>query len=538
MANSVEEIRGKLKELVERLGGIKAVMAAAGLLFFASVLSYIVYNNTGERDFAVLYTHLNPDDAGNVLSLLQENRTPYEVQGDGSIILAPRSKIYDIRLKLAAKGIPRAQAVGLELFEEPKMGTTQFQENVNFLRGIEGELVRTIRQIDAISDAKVNIALPKDSIFVREADSTKASVIIRMWPGRDLSREQVKAIVFLVSHAVPKLDPSNVTVVDNRGRVLSDILEEPDEVGSGETLAVAKKRLERRLEKNVQSMLAKALGPEKVVVRIAVDLETGSVRQTDELYDPDKTAVVSERKIQQSGQDTQKTPAGVPGTASNVPATTATTAGTTANSTTSKKDVTTNYDVSKSMVDTEKPIFAIKKLSIGVLIDGKYQHSKDSNGTEARTFVPRTEAELDSYNRLIKSAVGFDEKRGDTISVISVPFETEENVTQAVADTMTKKEMIIYGLLGLAGLILLTILLWLVKRLFKKAPEPIPATANEAAAPSEVAEELKAAHEREARVMVLEDNENYMDIMDIIDENPQIIASLIGKWIKEETPAA
>lgn len=525
-------------DLVGRLGGIKAVMAAAGLLFFASVLSYIVYNNTGERDFAVLYTHLNPDDAGNVLSVLQESRIPYEVQGDGSIILAPRSEIYDLRLKLAAKGIPRAKAVGLELFEEPKMGTTQFQENVNFLRGIEGELVRTIRQIDAISDAKVNVALPKDSIFVRETDATKASVIIRMWPGRDLSREQVKAIVFLVSHAVPKLDPSNVTVVDNRGRVLSDMLEEPDQIDSGGTLADAKKQLERRLEKNVQSMLAKALGPEKVVVRVAVDLETGSIRQKDELYDPDKTAVVSERKVQQSGKDTKNAPSGVPGTASNVPATSTAAGAATANSTTSKKDVTTNYDVSKSLVDTEKPIYAIKKLSIGVLIDGKYTLRKDANGTESRTFVPRSDAELDSYNRLIKSAVGFDDKRGDTISVVSVPFETESEPRPVAPATMSKKEMIIYGLLGLAGLILLIVLIWLVKRLFKKVPEPVTASTTEAATPAQMAEELKSAHEREARVMVLEDNENYVDIMDIIDENPQIIASLIGKWLKEESSAA
>jgi len=537
LASGWDDVRTKAVDLINRLGGMKAVMAAAGLLFFASLLSYIVYDNTGDRDFAVLYTHLNPDDAGSVLSVLQENRIPYEVKGDGSIILAPRSAIYDIRLKLAAQGIPRAKAVGLELFEEPKMGTTQFQENVNYLRGIEGELVRTIRQIDAVQDAKVNIALPKDSIFVREADEPKASVIIRMWPGRDLSREQVKAIVFLLSHAVAKLDPSNVTVVDNSGRVLSDMLEEPDRAKSGDALADAKKRLERQMEKNVQSMLAKALGAENVVVRVAVDLETGSIRQKDELYDPDRTAVVSERKIQQSGQDTKRNPSGVPGTASNVPATTAATAAATANSTNTKKDVTTNYDVSKSMIDTEKPIFSIKKLSIGVLIDGKYALRKDANGTESRTFIPRTDAEIDSYNRLIKSAVGFDEKRGDTISVISVPFEAEKESAEVVPAEMSKREMLMYALFGLAGLIMLVVLLWLIKRLFKKVPEPATKQVAEAATPAQVAEELKAAHEREAKVMVLEDNENYVDILELIDDNPQIIASLIGKWIKEESPA-
>jgi len=536
LASGWEEVRNKGAALIEQLGGVKTVMAAAGLLFFALLLSYVVYDNTGDRDFVVLYTHLNPDDAGSVLGALQQDGVPYEIQSNGSIILVPRSAVYEIRLKLAAEGIPRAKAVGLELFAEPKMGTTQFQENVNYLRGIEGEMIRTIRQIDAVEDAKVNIALPKESIFVREADETKASVVIRLWAGRDLSREQVKAIVFLLSHAVSKLKPENVTVVDNRGRVLSDLLEEPDQSQNGDALADAKKRLERQMEKNVQSMLAKALGAENVVVRVSVDLETGSLRQKDELYDPDRTAVVSEHKLQQSGQDSRLNPAGVPGTASNVPATTGTTNGVTTNSTSTKKDVTTNYDVSKSTVDTEKPIFAIKKLSIGVLIDGKYNASRDANGTQSLTFVPRTEAELDSYERLIKSSVGFDGERGDTISVVSVPFEVSKASEPEPDDEQAKRNLLMYVLMGLAALIMLLVIFWLLKRMFKKPPAPV-APVVETPVPAEMADELKAAHEREARVMVLEDNENYQDIMNIIDDNPQIIASLISKWIKEESHA-
>ncbi len=532
----MDALRKKVTEFVNNIGGVKTVMTAAVVLFVLSLISFVVYKNSGDRDYAVLYTHLNPDDAGSVLSVLQENRVPYEVKGDGSIILAPRDAIYDLRLKLAAQGIPRAKAVGLELFAEPKMGTTQFQENVNYLRGIEGELVRTIRRIDAVQDAKVNIALPKESIFVRDEEVPKASVIIQAWPGRELSREQVKAIVFLLSHAVPKLTAANVTVVDNSGRVLSDMLEEPDAAKSGDALANAKKQLEGRIEKNVQSMLGKALGAEKVVVRVAVDLETGSVRQKDELYDPDKTAVVSERKIQENGEDRKTTPSGVPGTATNVPAVTGQAGTATANSTKTKKDVTTNYDVSKSLIDTEKPIYAIKKLSIGVLIDGKYKSVKEGNGTESRTFIPRTEAELESYRSLIKSAVGFDEVRGDTISVISVPFEIEKESFHGVQEAMSEREMLMYGLLGAAGLIVLLLLLWLMKRLMKKAPERTLKSIEEPqATPAQVAEELQEAQKREGRSKNnLENNENYTDIIEIIDEHPEMMASLIGKWIKEE----
>ncbi len=527
----MKEVQEKTIEFAQSKSGLKALSLIFGVLLLIALLSFVAYQSSAAKDYSVLYTHLNPDDAGNVLSALQEENIPYKVEGGGSIIMAPSDKVYEIRLKLAAKGIPNTTVVGLELFEEPKMGTTQFQENVNFMRAIEGELVRTIRQIDAVKDAKVNIALPKESIFVREAEEPKASVIIRLWPGKDLNKEQIKATVFLVSHSVPKLKSENVTVVDNLGRVLSDVIEGPGEEEEGDQNVHIKKGLERQVEKNVQSMLAKALGAEKVVVRASVEIETGKIHQQDELYDPDKTAVVSERKIQENDQSTRTENAGVPGASTNVPpvinAAPREALGTQKN----KKDTTTNYNVSKSLVDTKKPIFEIKKLSVGVLIDGKYRVTKDANGTESRTFVPRSDEELGSYEELIKSAIGFDADRGDKITVMSVPFEASAIEIEMGPSEYTTQDIALFAGIGILGLVLIAILGLVGAKALKGKKEEAPSIPI----PEEAKRGLKAAHEREAETMILEREPAYNAILDIVDETPEHIASLIGKWLKEET---
>ncbi len=506
----------------------KLFFALAGAAIFL-LIAIVVLKTVQKENYGVLYTHLNPDDAGAILSVLQEEKIPYKIEGDGTIIMVPKEKIYDVRLKLAAKGLPSSKVVGFEIFEEPKMGTTHFQENVNYLRAIEGELTRTIKELDAVSGAKVNIALPQSSIFAREEDEAKASVIVKLRPGMDLSKEQIKAVVFLVSHAVPKLKPQNVTVVDNRGRVLSDILEESKQKDLSDPVAL-KKRVERDIEKRIQSMLAQAIGPQRVVVRATVDIDSAKITQRNEIYDPDKAAVVSERKIQEKEKGLKRDQTGAPGTPTNVPAVIST-----GNNSVvldrNKKDVTTNYNVSKSLIDTQKELFEIKKLSIGVLIDGKYIEKKDGNTTK-KEFVPRSKEELASYEELIKSAVGFDPKRGDKITVISVPFEaTEEEFFKESAFGGEDKTLLFA--LGGAAAVLLVLLLFFVKKA-KKAKEEAQRIALEQQTVRESMEEMSKLHQEESALIDLSSEPSYQKILDMVDENPELIASMVSKWMKEE----
>ena len=526
---NIENIKNKIPENIRELLTPKNLAILLAGLLLISLLGLVAIKTFNKEEYAVLYTHLNPDDAGNILAVLQEEHIPYKVEGDGSIILVPKDKVYEIRLKLAAKGIPSSKTVGFEIFEEPKMGITNFQENINYLRALEGELARTIREIDAVQDARVNIALPKESIFVRETDEPKASVVIKLWPGRDLTKEQVKAIVFLVSHAVPRLKPENVTVVDNKGRVLTDLIEDSDKVATGKAIEI-KRKLEKQIEKNVFAILSKALGPDKVAVKAAVEIEIGNVRQRDEIYDPDRTAVVSERKIQEKERGTQTNPAGPPGTSTNVPPVIQ--GGNQGSSTTSreKKDVTKNYDVTKTLVDTQKPIFRIKRVSVGVLLDGKYIKEKTKDGKTVEKFVPLSKEELEQYKKLVESVVGYNPKRGDKITVISVPFSKTASAQAFYPYSEEKRNTyIMIGGIVLLILILLGILLFILKKKKKEKIEAVtPGISPEAVAG------LYAAHEGEVEEFKIEREPIYKKILEVSEESPELIAKLLSKWLKEE----
>ncbi len=524
---NIEEIKNKIPENIRNLLTPRNIALLLAGLFLVSVLSFALVKLMSREDYAVLYTHLNPDDAGSILAVLQEENIPYKVEGNGSIILVPKDKVYEVRLKLAAKGLPSSQTVGFEIFEEPKMGITQFQENVNYLRALEGELARTIRDIDAVQSARVNIALPKESIFVRETDEPKASVVVKLWPGRDLTKEQIKAIVFLVSHAVPRLKPENVTVVDNKGRVLTDFLDD-EENNTSKTVEI-KRKLEKQIEKNVYAILSKALGADKVAVKASVEVEVGNLRQKEEIYDPDRTAVVSERKIQETEQGTKTPQAGAPGTATNVPPVIQ---GATSTERTqrSKKDITRNYDVTRTFVDTEKPIFRIKRVTVGVLLDGKYIKEKTKDGKEIEKFVPLSKEEIEKYKALVESVVGFNPERGDKVTVISVPFSktgTEEFYPYKEKGAFSNIAVIV-GIIALIA-ILAGILFFLLKK--KRKQEEIPAVAGMS---PEAVVGIYAAHEKEMEEFKIEREPIYKKILEVSEDSPELIAKLLSKWLKEE----
>lgn len=522
-----KQIVEKLKSVLEDKGKLKHIIVAVAGLFLVVSLSLIFFSVFKKEDYAILYTNLNPDDAGSVLTVLGQENIPYRIEGNGTIIMVPKDKVYETRLKLASKGLPSGKVVGFEIFEEPKLGTTHFQENINFLRAVEGELVRTIKHIDAVADAKVNIALPKDSIFVREDDEAKASVVVKLYPDKDLSKEQVKAIVFLVSRAVTNLKPENVTVVDNRGRVLSDLIEDDKTVSEDKAIDL-KRKLERQIEKDIQSMLVKVAGPERVVVKASVEVETGKVNQKDEIYDPDKVAVVSERKIKESESESPQTVNAPPGTPTNVPPVMNVPVFGGGTKQREKSDVTTNYDVSRSMVETQKPLFVIKKISVGVMMDGKYKEIKDKEGNTVRQYEPRSPQELQSYENLIKSSIGFNQERGDQVTVVSVPFEAvkEEKVEVSKAENIAK--LIIAGILLL---ILLGLIAFIFLKFRKRKGPAVVSPGLETVAAGEFA---KAYMEEEKILGKFEDIPEYVKLINIAQESPELIAGLISKWLKEE----
>ena len=517
------ELLERLREALKSHANLKTIILVLGALTIVSLLSLILIKGSSTEDYAVLYTHLSPDDAGEILAVLQEERIPYKVVGDGSIILVPKDKVYDVRLKLAAKGLPHGKVVGFELFDEPKLGITQFQQNVEYLRALEGELERTIKRLDAVKSVKVNIALPRDSIFVRQEEEPKASVLVELWPGKELTEEQVKAIIFLVSHAVPGLKPENVTVVDNKGRVLSDLVEGKGEESPSRELRV-KKQLEREIERKVRSLLARALGGGKVVVSASVEVETGKLRRQKEIYDPDMTAVVSQRKVQEREIGRSETPQGPPGTSSNVPPVIQSSPAAKIVER-EKKDVTTNYDVSKTLESTELPIFRIKRITVGVLVDGKYKEVEGEEGKVTRQFIPRSKEELKTYEEIVKSAIGYDPKRGDRVTVASVPFESETEAqfhsAQAAPLYWPYAVAAGAGLLGVAA-----VAFFLLRRRRGEEIEGAPTPTEE------LLQEMRAQQQEIAELRI-EQDPTYLKVVEVGRSHPELIANVVSKWLRE-----
>lgn len=528
MPLNLATIKDKVKPFFEDKDKLKYLILGFAGLFLTAILLTTLFSFLRKEDYSVLYSNLKPDDAGNVLTVLSQEGIDYKVEGNGSIIMVPKEKVYETRLKLAAKGLPSGKVVGFEIFEEPKLGTTQFQESVNYIRAVEGELVRTIKHIDAVADAKVNISLPKDSIFVKEDEEAKASVIVKLYPDKDLTKEQVKAIVFLVSRAVNNLKPENVTVVDNRGRVLSDLIDEQQEIASSDKAIDIKRRIEKQIEKDIQSMLAKVAGPERVVVKATVDLEMGKVNQKDEIYDPDKVAVVSERKIKESETESPQSINAPPGTPTNVPPVMNVPVFSGGTKQKEKSDITTNYDVSKSLIETQKPLFVIKRVSVGVMIDGKYKEVKDKDGNITTQFEPRSQQEIQSYENLIKSAIGFNADRGDQVTVVSVPFEA---VNQP-KELEEKPSYLKFLIMGILLLLLLGLVVILLLKSRKKKEEQT--TVSTGLAKEVASAYLSKAYEEKQAIEAFEDIPEYVKVLKVAEESPEMIANLISKWLKEE----
>ena len=524
------EIKNKLKTYIDKIrpyiNSRNVTFAIAGIAA-GLLLAFVIFSFKSSQEssnYAVLYTNLSPQDAGAILEKLQQWNVPYKVAGEGSIILVPRDIVYQIRLKLAAEHLPGGKTVGFEIFDNPKFGMTEFEQNVNYLRALEGELARTIESIEAVQSAKVLIAIPKESIFVREHPKPTASVLLRLKPGADLTPEQIKAIMYLVAHAVPNLTWDRVTVADNRGRLLSELVKQELQKYSKQELEV-KSKLELELANKVKSLLIQAFGPEHIQVAASVEVEVGKENITESLVNPDLTAIVSQRKIQEKEDSIKKTPLASPGTDTNVPPTSLPNFEVT-QSKKSKKDTTTNFDVSKVLRKVEKPIFKIKRLTVSVLIDKNLVKDKK---------------QIELIQKLVEDAVGYNPQRGDKVTVAAIPFGYITQLKQMLeARPVSFWERYNYAILSLVlGILLAGMILgyFLYKR--KRYIEMLEAEKRK------LEEEIRKREEEElakAQGALAPEEEQYKELteqlIDLANESPEVVATVIRKWMKEDITIA
>ncbi len=428
MAKSLADFGRQASAVLKTLSAGKLISLT--ILVVATIWGLTALINwSGQPEYLPLYSHLSAEDAGEVVARLREQKIPYKLSHDGGTVQIPGEKLYDVRLELASQGLPRGSGVGFEVFDNTKLGMTEFVQNINYQRALQGELSRTINGLNEVESSRVHIVMPERSLFIEEEEPATASVILKLHHARWLNDDQIKGIVHLISSSVPRLSPENVTIVDQKGKLLAGVQEEPTAAQISSDQLEFQDRKERLIEKRVVSMLEQVLGKDKAIVRVSTDLDFVQQESTEEVYLPDNQVVRSEQSFNESSSQNKGAAMGVPGMASNITKDSGTTLQSASPTSFKKQDLTRNYEIGKTISRKIKPIGMLNKLSVAVIVDGKYStvtKGKGENQVEEVKYEPRTDQEIAQLESLVKRAVNFDEARGDKVEVTNIPFNTEK----------------------------------------------------------------------------------------------------------------
>lgn len=431
MAFSVQKLREQLAAFVGSLSTRARVLISAAVLLVGGALAYLVL--VDRTEYAVLFSGLATDDAVRITEALRKTRTPFRLEGGGATLLVPSEKVHELRLQLAGQGLPRGAGVGFEIFDTQKFGLSDFAQQVNYRRALQGELERTIQQLDAVAAARVHIALPEKQAFARRAGAVTASVTIRLQPGRSLSAASVSAVVHLVSSSVAGLTPEQITIVDTAGSLLWS----GRDGGAGGTGGPLdqKRKLEENLERRVGELLDAAIGPGRSVVKIAAEVALVQVEQTETQYDPEAVAVRSETSLEEKDARGVGNAAGIPGVQANLPGgPTPQTSG--ADAASQRKSMTRNYEITQTVRKQVSPAGQLRRLSVAVLVDQNALAAptpaptkaggKAARGAKSAAAAPALD--LHALEQVVREAVGYDAKRGDLLTLRAVPFAPEQKL--------------------------------------------------------------------------------------------------------------
>lgn len=492
------------------VGGVVALLFV-GLLFFTFFLP--------QSRFQPLYNQLRPEYAGEVAAFLRDNDIPYKVADDGSTILVPSDKVHEVRLQLASNGLPRGGVVGMELWDRVGIGETEFDRRVKYVRALQGELTRTILEIDSVENARVHIALPEQSLFTQAERPATASVFVECRPGTSLSLEQIRAIAHLMATSVEGLSPDRVTIIDNRGNVLSDGLAGPQDgsvAGVGGTQSAlsrfqVERAFEKELEQSLQAMLERVFGYGKVVLRVNASLNLDYQEENLELHEPvldESGLVISEQES--SERSSAAGPAGgVPGVAANVPGYAADAAQGVGEY--RREDITRNYVVNRKESRVVRAPGRVERLSVAVWLDGN---------------IPSAQRQM--VEEMIASAVGLQPQRGDTVTVGFMDFEDSffAEASGPLQEAVPRQPLSTWALA--AAFVVALFLLLLMGRRRRRRAQPVPAPVVDVTVGGEPEQEAPLSPQERAKQRAQE------VITEMAQKDPEAFVALLRAWLDEE----
>jgi flagellar M-ring protein FliF len=470
---ALQDVVTQFKDIFEKLTLVQKISIGAALAAVLVTLGVlIIWAN--RPVYKTLYANMNSDDAPLVIQKLKEGNVPYRLKEGGGTVEVPQELVYDTRLELAREGLPKGGGAGFELFDKSSYGMTEFLQDVNYQRALQGELARTISSLNEIEEARIHLTIPKNRLFISEEESAKAAVVIKLKRGAELNREQVKAISSLVSGSVKGLIPENVQVVDTTGRLLSDFLgEENSPVMMTQTQLEYQKRIERELESKLYGILSRTLGETGAVAKVTAEIDF-SKRETSKEEFGREPVIRSSENIETISTNAPGGPQGVPGVESNLAEPQV--LGGNTNSSYEHTEERSNFEIDKTVTKEIKAFGTIKKISVAVVVDNKNVFRKDeATGNQITESVPRTQEELNSIRALVATAVGFDQARGDQVEVNNISFDTSaQQQEQLLLQREKTVELItIASKYALAVIILLLFYFAVVRRILKKLDKTV-----------------------------------------------------------------
>ncbi|MBL8393730.1 MAG: flagellar M-ring protein FliF [Candidatus Accumulibacter sp.] len=553
----------RVREALARLSNKQKVVLMVAI---AALIALVVAAATllRQSEFRILFSNIGERDGGAIIAVLEQMNVPFRFNDSGSAILVPAARVHDVRLRLASQGLPRGGAVGFELMENQKFGISQFAEQLNYQRGLEGELARTIQSIAAVQAARVHLAIPKPSVFMREELKPSASVLLNLYPGRSLDPAQIAGIQNLVAASVPQLAASSVTLLDQSGALLSQMKSKLLDAGLDPTQVKYVQEIEASIIKRVEDILAPIVGPGNARVQIAADIDFSQSEQTAETHRPNAMPPEISIRSQQTNETASTSPSaqGVPGALSNqpplpatapltqpaVPASTGNPAGaplpgqinaagvqapiaTVGQPLNTSKSSTINYEIDKTIRHVRQSVGTVKRLSAAVVVNQRREIAKDGKTVSK----PLPDAELKQISDLVKEAMGFNKERGDSISVANAPFtalEKDEGIPPwRDPETLSlAKELIKYGAIAA---IIAYLLLGVVRPLLRTMLPPPPPSSEKT-----IGSKIDLLAEEESEAAGAEHVPTASELLDrkiaevraVAQQDPQAVANIIKQW--------
>ncbi len=413
----------QFREFFKNLGPTKRMSVVVVASIAAAVLVAMVFMLSG-KDYAPLLTNVPSDQLTTVIAKLNEKNIPFQLKDDSKTIAIPKELLHSTQMALMSElGSSKIGNIGLELFEKQDFGVNSYAQKINFQRALQGELMRAINTLTVIKQSKVILALPNKKTFLEEGGKASASVVVELHNGKELSQDQIRGIRYLVANAVEGMDPESVAVLDERGKVLTRH-SDGTTAGSSEILDL-KEKIENELAGRVESILSKVVGQAKVVAKVNATLNQKIIQSVEESVDPEKTAMRSQQSEEESLDGSRTNPAGVPGSRSNIPG--AEDSGQVGFKQDVKKEIkTTNYEVPKTVRNIKEAAGGIERISVAVVVDGILQTTTKEDGTTESKYVPRSAEDIQKYETLVKSAIGFNAARGDSVKIENMQFQPED----------------------------------------------------------------------------------------------------------------